>query len=49
MEDNIYLEKGVLVKSNAELVAKAADIIRQMGGRIASSHDAREMLNLQKA
>ena len=48
MEDNIYLEKGVLVKSNAELVAKAA-IIRQMGGRIASSHDARAMLNLQKA
>jgi uncharacterized protein (DUF849 family) len=30
------------------LVAKAADIIRQMGGRIASPHEARDMLNLQK-
>jgi len=48
MEDNIYLEKGVLAQSNAELVAKAADIIRQMGGRIASPHEARDMLNLQK-
>ncbi len=48
MEDNIYLEKGVLAKSNAELVAKAADMVRQMGGSIASATDARAMLNLPK-
>jgi uncharacterized protein (DUF849 family) len=48
MEDNIFLEKGVLAKSNAELVAKAVDIIRQMGGSIATATDAREMLSLKK-
>jgi uncharacterized protein (DUF849 family) len=48
MEDNIYLEKGVLAKSNAELVAKAVNIIKQMGGEIASTDDARAMLNLEK-
>lgn len=49
MEDNIFLEKGVLAKSNAELVAKAADIVRQLGGTVATANDARAMLNLQKA
>jgi uncharacterized protein (DUF849 family) len=48
MEDNIFLEKGVLAKSNAQLVAKAADIVRQMGGSIASATEARAMLNLPK-
>ena len=48
MEDNIFLEKGVLAKSNAELVMKAVDIVRQLGGSIASAADAREMLNLKK-
>jgi len=48
MEDNIYLEKGVLAQSNAQLVAKAADIIRQMGGRVASAQEARDQLNLKK-
>jgi uncharacterized protein (DUF849 family) len=47
MEDNIYLEKGVLAKCNAELVAKAADILRQLGGNIASPAEARAMLNLK--
>lgn len=48
MEDNIFLEKGVLAQSNADLVAKAADIVRQMGGSIASPTDVRDMLNLRK-
>jgi uncharacterized protein (DUF849 family) len=48
MEDNIFLEKGVLAKSNAELVAKAVDIVRQMGGAIASAGEARAMLNLPR-
>jgi len=48
MEDNIFLEKGVLAESNAQLVAKAVDIIRQMGGQVASSVQARDMLNLKK-
>jgi len=48
MEDNIFLEKGVLAKSNAELVAKAAHLITQMGGYIASATDMRSMLGLPK-
>ena len=49
MEDNIFLDKGVLAKSNAELVAKAVHIIRQMGGSVASSLDMRHMLQLAGA
>jgi uncharacterized protein (DUF849 family) len=48
MEDNIFLEKGVLAQSNAELVAKAVDIIKQMGGQVASAVQTRDMLNLRK-
>ncbi|MBT2299534.1 3-keto-5-aminohexanoate cleavage protein [Variovorax paradoxus] len=46
MEDNIYLERGVLAKSNAELVAKARDIIQSLGGEVASAREARTMLGL---
>lgn len=46
MEDNIYLEKGVLATSNAQLVAKARDIIQSLGGEVASAADARRMLGL---
>ena len=46
MEDNIYLEKGVLAKSNAELVSKAKRIIQDLGGELASQLEARAMLNL---
>jgi uncharacterized protein (DUF849 family) len=48
MEDNIFLEKGVLAQSNAELVAKAVDIIKQLGGQVASAVQTRDMLNLRK-
>jgi uncharacterized protein (DUF849 family) len=46
MEDNIFLEKGVLAKSNAELVAKAVDIIKQLGGEIASATESRTIFGL---
>ena len=46
MEDNIYLEKGVRAKSNAELVTKAKRIIHDLGGELASAQEARAMLNL---
>ncbi|CAJ96579.1 DUF849 domain-containing protein [Cupriavidus necator] len=49
MEDNIYLEKGVLAPSNAALVAKARDIVRSLGGEIASSAEARRTLGLREA
>ena len=49
MEDNIYLEKGVLAQSNAQLVAKARDILLSLGGEIANPREARAMLELSDA
>ncbi|MBP0637510.1 3-keto-5-aminohexanoate cleavage protein [Cupriavidus sp. AcVe19-6a] len=49
LEDNIYLEKGVLAPSNAALVAKARDIVRSLGGEIASPAEARRTLGLREA
>ena len=46
MEDNLYLSKGVLAKSNAELVTHAAGILRSLGATIASPVEARVMLGL---
>ena len=47
-EDNLYLEKGVLAKSNGELVAKVARIAKEMGREIATPAEAREILGLTK-
>lgn len=41
-------EKRVLAESNAQLVAKAADIIKQLGGQAATAAQTRDMLNLNK-
>ena len=49
MEDNIYLEKGVLCESNAQLVERAHRIIKDLGGQLASSNEARELLGLKPA
>lgn len=49
MEDNIYLERGVLAKSNAELVQRAVQIIRYLGGEIATSREARAIMGLPEA
>jgi uncharacterized protein (DUF849 family) len=46
LEDNIYLEKGVLAKTNAELVNKAVRIIKDLGGEIANYQEARKIFNL---
>lgn len=48
LEDNLYLEKGVL-GTDAQLVAKAAGIIRDLGEEVASVDDAREILQLGSA
>jgi uncharacterized protein (DUF849 family) len=47
LEDNLYLEKGVLAKSNAEQVEKAIRIIRELGYKPATSDEAREILQLK--
>lgn len=48
MEDNIYLSKGVLAKSNAELVQRAKAIIESLGGSAADPREARSLLNLDQ-
>jgi uncharacterized protein (DUF849 family) len=46
-EDNLYLSKGVLAPSNAALVAKARLIVESLGGEVASTREARDMLELK--
>ncbi|MFZ0930045.1 MAG: 3-keto-5-aminohexanoate cleavage protein [Syntrophobacteraceae bacterium] len=46
-EDNIYLKKGVLAGSNAELVHMAADLAQRLGREVASPSEAREMLGIK--
>ena len=46
MEDNIYLSKGELATSNAQLVTKARRIVEDLGGEIANAREARGMLGL---
>lgn len=46
MEDNLYIRKGELCRDNAQLVAKAAHIIEQLGGEVASADEARDLLGL---
>jgi uncharacterized protein (DUF849 family) len=48
LEDNIYIEKNKLAPDNAALVRKAAGIIGELGGKLASAGEAREILGLKK-
>ncbi|MDA0998233.1 MAG: 3-keto-5-aminohexanoate cleavage protein [Proteobacteria bacterium] len=47
LEDNIWLEKGVMAPSNAALVEKAANIVIQLGGAVATVAEARKTLGLK--
>jgi uncharacterized protein (DUF849 family) len=47
MEDNLYIEKGVLAKSNAELVEKIIRISRELGREPMTPDEARQYLNLK--
>lgn len=47
-EDNVYYAKGVLAKSNAELVERAARIARETGREVAKPSDVRSMLDLRR-
>ena len=46
MEDTVKIDKNTLVSSNAELVTKARWLLEKLGGEIASSDEAREMIGL---
>lgn len=47
-EDNVYIDKGVLAKSNGELVEKVVRIAKELGREIATPDEAREILGLKK-
>jgi len=47
LEDNLYLEKGVLA-SNGQLVERAGQIVERLGGRVLNPTEARKKLGLEK-
>ncbi|HTL77703.1 MAG TPA: 3-keto-5-aminohexanoate cleavage protein [Casimicrobiaceae bacterium] len=49
MEDNLYIDHGVLTPGNGALVERAVSIVRLLGAEPASPADARAMLGLQSA
>jgi 3-keto-5-aminohexanoate cleavage enzyme len=47
LEDNIYVSKGILAESNAQLVEKVVRIANEMGREVASPYDTRKILGLK--
>ncbi len=47
LEDNLYLDKGILAKSSAEQVTKIIRIARELGIEPASPQEARKILGLK--
>ena len=46
LEDGVYLERGVLAKTNAQMVEKARRLLQDLGAKIATADEARMMLGL---
>ena len=46
-EDNVFISKGVVAKSNGELVAKVVRIAKEFGREIATPAEARQILGLK--
>jgi len=46
LEDNIYYSRGVLAKSNAELVLRIVKIAGEFGREVANPKEARKIINL---
>jgi 3-keto-5-aminohexanoate cleavage enzyme len=46
LEDNIYIEKGVLAKSNSELVEKVVSLAKKYNREIATPSEARQILGM---
>ena len=47
-EDNVYIDKGVLAKSNGELVERVVRMAKELGREIATPDEARQILSLKK-
>jgi 3-keto-5-aminohexanoate cleavage enzyme len=48
-EDNIYLKKGVLLSSNAQMVEIAVDLAERLGRSVATPAEARDILGIPDA
>ena len=48
LEDNLYLERGVLA-SNGQLVERAVEIIERLGGKILTPSETRKKLGLENS
>ena len=48
LEDNLNIERGVLTKSNGELVEKVVRLAKEFGREIATPDEARKILGLKK-
>jgi 3-keto-5-aminohexanoate cleavage enzyme len=48
MEDNVYYNRGELVKKNAQFVERIVRIAEEYGRPVATPDEAREILSLQK-
>ena len=46
LEDNLYMSKGVKA-TNADLTARAVEIITSLGSSVATPEEAREILDLR--
>jgi 3-keto-5-aminohexanoate cleavage enzyme len=46
-EDNLYIKKGVLAKSNAEMVKKVIEIAHLLDREVATPKEARQILKLK--
>lgn len=49
LEDNLFIAKGRLARSNAEQVAKIRDIVEGLGREVATADEARGLLGLKGA
>ncbi len=49
LEDNLYISKGVLARSNAEQVEKVRALVEGLGRSVATPEEARAMLGLKGA
>ena len=45
-EDNLYLKRGVLAKSNAELVEAAVELVRRLQREVATPREAHDLLGI---
>jgi len=46
LEDNLYIEKGVVAPNNASLVKKARTILEMLGATLATPDEARQILGI---